>query len=793
MGHTKHRVLGYLLSLVLVPFATSAFAAESEIEEVIVTGSYLKRTTADSPSPLSVITRADIENLGAVEIKDIIDKLSYQSGNMGTSNVYSGDDSANGIVNINLRNLGYGSTLVLIDGKRSVNANYDEGGNGFVNLSGIMPNIALERVEIIKDGASALYGSDAVAGVVNFITRQDFDGFEMSFDFATDDETKKQDDKLISAIMGITGDRGNITVSASYLDRDPLSPGDRYDRFGQTGISTIGNPGRYFATGLLTDATTLLPVLNAAGDPTSTLPGGNADLECAVATEAPGNAGVLGPVLGNGFCIYDFTTFFPLVAEQEVAKVYLNANFALSDTIEIYGSAGFSDNNYKRRNSLFPDVSLTLIPANNPGLVNDATRRGIVPLPFLNLTRMLAGHDKTPFNKRPVNTDSNFNVENFRFNLGTRVDFMLGDNSWTMDASVTRNRSLNSSVTRSDQLTLQTDLAFNGFGGEGCDTINGQQGSGNLAAAGLPFTDNGLCFWYNPFGSSDFKPDGSPQDDPLLLNDVAMLNWMVGDIALQSEIENTVIDLVFAGEWGATPSGPIGVAVGLQYRRDTSENDYDKDSNNNNYKFVFGISDWTGELTSTAAFVEVGIPVTDTLEINVAGRYEDFDEIGEDTVDPKLSIMWTPLPDLTLRGSVGTSYRTGSVLQLFGKTTSLLNSSDAFGTVATGGLAFRPTLADGNDNLEPESATMFNVGFSWAPTDGPLEGFSIDVDYYDFEYEDIITKDGHQDLINKENASRCPGGTNIDPTAGPLCGIQPTGGFATIGPGLPDQVIRDSG
>ncbi len=91
MRHTKYRFWGYLLSMLLVPFATSVVAESAgEIEEIVVTGSYLKRTTASSPSPLSVITRADIAQLGAIEIKDIIDKMPYQSGNMGQSNVYSG-------------------------------------------------------------------------------------------------------------------------------------------------------------------------------------------------------------------------------------------------------------------------------------------------------------------------------------------------------------------------------------------------------------------------------------------------------------------------------------------------------------------------------------------------------------------------------------------------------------------------------------------------------------------------------------------------------------------------------
>ena len=107
-----------------------------------------------------------MDAIGMVEIKDIVQAMTYQSGNIAQSNVYSGGDSSSGNTNINLRNLGMGSTLVLLNGKRTAPANTDNSGNGYVDLSQLVPGIALERVEVVKDGASALYGSDAIAGVV---------------------------------------------------------------------------------------------------------------------------------------------------------------------------------------------------------------------------------------------------------------------------------------------------------------------------------------------------------------------------------------------------------------------------------------------------------------------------------------------------------------------------------------------------------------------------------------------------------------------------------------------------
>ncbi|MDZ7668004.1 MAG: TonB-dependent receptor plug domain-containing protein [Gammaproteobacteria bacterium] len=220
-------------------------AQEGVIEEIVVTGSYIRRTTADSPSPLTVIDRAQIEQTGAIEIADVVNRMTFNSGSTNQTNAFSGGDNSTGQTNINLRNLGLGSTLVLVNGKRFVSTNTDSGGNAYVNMSTLVPSIALQRVEVVKDGASALYGSDAVAGVVNFITRDNFDGMELMFDARSDQESWEQDDYTFAGIWGVSSDRGHITVAAEYLERKGLQIDDRYDDFGGTGVSTLGNPGTF--------------------------------------------------------------------------------------------------------------------------------------------------------------------------------------------------------------------------------------------------------------------------------------------------------------------------------------------------------------------------------------------------------------------------------------------------------------------------------------------------------------------------------------------------------------------
>jgi outer membrane receptor for ferrienterochelin and colicin len=136
--------------------------------------------------------------------------MTFNSGSIGGSaTAFAGGDNSTGNANVNLRNLGSGATLVLVNGKRNVNTSSDNIGSGYVDLEGLIPNIALERVEVVKDGSSALYGSDAIAGVVNFITRRNFEGFELQYDYAEDSQTGQQQDNLISAILGVSSDRGH--------------------------------------------------------------------------------------------------------------------------------------------------------------------------------------------------------------------------------------------------------------------------------------------------------------------------------------------------------------------------------------------------------------------------------------------------------------------------------------------------------------------------------------------------------------------------------------------------------
>jgi iron complex outermembrane recepter protein len=800
-------------AVLLGTVAAPALAQQGAVEEVVVTGSYIKRTTADSPSPLTVIDRTQIEQIGAIEVADIVNRMTFNSGSTNTTSAFSGGDNSTGQTNINLRNLGLGSTLVLINGKRYVRTNTDSGGNAYVNTSTLIPSIAIERVEVVKDGASALYGSDAVAGVVNFITRTGFDGAEISFDARTDQETKKQDDFTFSGIWGVSSDRGSITASAEFLERKALTIDDRFKDYGGTGVSTLANPGSFapIAVPGSPGATTVTPAFIVGG-------GGLGDLDCELAA-GQHRQSFRSPLTGtplagssleaNGGCIYDFSPFFSLVGAETRFLSHVAGEYEITDTMQVYGEMSFADQKFSRHNSMFPLVRFPVLPGNHPGLLNDLARRdanlaaagsplaGVLTTPGnvggaiffgrpLGFTPADTGSDI-----RPIDTDTREFGNTYRAILGMRGDLAIGS-GWSYDTSFTRSER-NQTTRGTDTIQQNLQLAIRGLGGANCNAATGTPGSGNAGST----TAGNECYWYNPFFSGFFAPDGSTQTDAALANPVSLYNWMIGEFRTGSEQTQLVWDFVTTGDLFTMGNGQtVGMAFGLQWRRDETSLEVDDTSNAGGFSFIFGGTNWDAKETTTAAFLEFAIPVTDTLEFQLAGRYERFEEIDDDTFDPKLTAMWRATDDLTLRASTGTSFRIPSLLQSGGFSTQLINIADPFSGAS---LAFRPEIAQGNPNLAPESAFVWNLGLSWAPSEGALEGLGVDLDYYSYDYEDLIARPGAASLIAQDIASRCPQGLNNlnveDPDlTRPACGTQGLGGIAfdpAGGPGLPDQVIRD--
>ena len=205
--------------------ATDGVAEQEAIEEVVVTaktGSRIGRQ-GDSPSPLSNYDGSSLREAGLRDLRDLVGVLAINAGAENNADNLTQNFTV-GTANVNLRGLGVASTLVLLNSRRQVlSAVQTDDGSSFVDLAALVPPMAIERVEILKDGATAIYGSDAVAGVANFITRQGFEGIEVQAEYRSRTGNGSQDDITVDGVVGgkIAGD-GEFLLAASYLDRTSL-------------------------------------------------------------------------------------------------------------------------------------------------------------------------------------------------------------------------------------------------------------------------------------------------------------------------------------------------------------------------------------------------------------------------------------------------------------------------------------------------------------------------------------------------------------------------------------------
>lgn len=673
-------------------------ANSEEIEEVVVTGSYIKgKTQGNSPSPIAVIGADNLNQIGANTVADLVQTLTINNGAQNNPDAFT-QGSTTGTSNFNLRGLGVSSTLVLLNGRRQVtSASVTNDGIAFVDTSALIPQIATQRIEIVKDGAAAIYGTDAVAGVVNFITDDTFEGFEASAKYQTLTDQGSQSDTLIEAKYGWAGDTTNIMLAGSYLDRTALTTEERRLSGPQDDFSVLGNPGAFFLFGAL-------PVIDPTG---CSGPGGT-----------PVPRPDLQPIIDGaglpftaGFCGFDFGDFFNLVPEEERAQAYgvITQELGGDHVLRIEGA--YADQEVSRGNSpTFPFLQLgsAVVPTNNPGNVFPAA---VGPVLFFGRAIGNGG------NVSPQNSERD------TWRVSASLDGTLSGD-WTYDVAFTRAVS-NATISTEDTITDNFSAALRGFGGNSCNEATGVAG------------ENG-CLFYNPFATS-FGPIPNSQE---------VLDFVIGEQIVDAKSELTVIDAVFSGTIGSTSAGDIGLAVGVQYRDETYSQDFDPISEADGFAFLIGGQDFSDDRTAKAVFTEALVPLSPTLDFSAAVRYEDYGGNIGDTLDPKFSLLWRPSDGLSLRGSYSTSFRAPSVFQESGVNTSLNQVSDP----VTNGTSFAAvrSLPAANRNVGPEQGEALNFGLSWQ-----RDGFEIDLDYWNYDFSDVIIQENFQAIVNADpNGSR---------------------------------------
>ena len=609
--------------------ADSEQAEEQQFELIMVTGSFVRRSeNFESPSPLAIVDSVSIDSIGATNIADITQTLTINTGSQNNPDAFTQNATA-GTSNINLRGLGVASTLVLLNNKRQVvNAQPTNDGLNFVDTSSLVPMIAINRMEVIKDGASALYGSDAVAGVVNFITKKDYDGAKVTLDYQ-DGAHGENKEYVLQGLWGTVGDNGSIMAAISYTNRSPMLISDRRLSRPQDDTSSLGNPGSFFLGGT--------PFI----DPTGCAEFGGYPSLLAPPGTVPG--------LDIGFCGFDFGDTYSYVPDETRVTAYMKADYQLTEDISWLNEISIARNRSERGGSpSFPILTLPVVPADHPANPFGA------PVGFFGR----AEGNGVPGD--PANTES----DTFRFN--TTLTGELDNGFWELSYTNGTNDFL---FQVDDVLNTEFNLALNGLGGSDCNPLTGTP-------------EVGSCEYFNPFATSY----------TVLPNSQSVIDSFTGKQVIDSKSDLQVVEAFASLDAFDMDGGTAGVAFGLQYREEKLSQDYDALANQDSFTFVIGNPDFEGSLDVWAAFAEMALPVSDALDIQLALRYEDYGDSVGDTVDPKVAFSWRATDGLSFRGSWSTSFRAPSVFLRNGGGTTLQQLSDpvfggaaAFAAVRTSG------------------------------------------------------------------------------------------------------------
>ncbi|WP_229487793.1 TonB-dependent receptor [Pseudoduganella lutea] len=676
--------------------AGTAAAQDTNIQRVEITGSSIKRATAETASPVQVINREELLRSGKSTVSEYLQTLTVDgAGSLPTG---FGNGFAAGSTAISLRGLGATSTLVLLNGRRMAPfARADDGQKSFTDLSTV-PMQIVERIEILKDGASSTYGADAIAGVVNIILRKDVQGLEFKADtgWSRYDDGKQNKASVTFGKGDLDEDKYNWVVNAEYMQSDRIKNSDRKDRayIGNGDLRAYGFPiGTQFAGGYINGTNSVSPSpTGMVRDPVTTnytnLPG------CAGISATTNQTGA------NGGCLYYVDQWRDMQPEIESLNLYTKGTLQINESTQAYVELGYS-----KRSTAFmmtpPSVTPTV--AFPP---NAQTPQGFINYGNQNL--MSAQHPQNPFGAnarmRYIATDigpSERRADNEfrRFVVGVKGSLA----GWDYDTGFTYSDS-------------KLDLEYTNMLNMNVVT----QALSNPASQYFPYY----------IGDQAYR------------NPASLYQAMVVDALSHSKTSLSVIDFKATRELPiALPGGNIGLAIGAEHRREKVSNPSlagsENGSINSSYVAAFGDS------KVSAVYAEILAPLLKSLELSAAVRYDKYDNFNSTT--PKVGLKWTPLRTFALRGTYTEGFRApgaaegSSSSQSTGTSTvrdpiRCPNGPAAGGATATDCAIPVAAVKVGDPNLQPETSKGVTLGMVW----DPFEGTSVALDGWKIKRENEI-------------------------------------------------------
>jgi iron complex outermembrane receptor protein len=772
-----------LAAMAACGFSTQAAAqaAPTDVGEVVVTGSLIAGTSEAAALPVDVISSEDIEKQGAPSTLELIKQMSVSSGVLGDTNQFdTRAQGSEGSGSINLRGLGAQRTLVLLNGRRMAPNPFGQGAAGIVDTN-TLPTAAIGRVEVLKEGAAATYGSDAIGGVVNFITRKNFDGLEVGGSYKYIDGSKGDWDA--SAVWGKSWDNGNVLVTAGYQHRSELRTTDR-DWASQ---SFSENPQGGWSGG--SSVTAFIPIRQGATGRWDPVAGYQLDVGCTP---------LGGAAQGGGLpaCNFHYADYDNLVEHENRYQIYGEANADLSENHHLHIEGLYARTVMPRWKTSPSYLALqTPTPLTNPtagninplvGVVNGffvpADNPGYAAYQAANPTQIpgfaqgvyIPGVRYRPisFGGNPLFNDRGSSVglrqyEAFRVSGGLKGDLPWGGLGY--DVSVTYGQEV-ARRTGYDTLVSRLQLALRGYG-----SLAGDAGGGCTAAETANFTTNagnqGLgCYYFNPFSNAvqanAVTGAQNPGFNAAVANNPDLIRWFFPQLATKQEQRLFVFDAVLNGKTGLSlAGGDVAWAAGVQWRKDGFEANYNNFSDRDvtpcidtvvngdtscpgragAFLFLANSSEADLDRDIYAAFGELSVPFTDNIQLQLAIRYEDYGKDVGSTTNPKANLRWQLTDWLALRGSVGTTFR--------GPPLASLDPSTGTGFSFIAG-SFRAIDFSGNPDLKPEKADNYSAGAIF-----DLGGLRATVDYWYFNFKKPIVAEPTGPMVDTMfpggSAARC--------------------------------------
>ena len=683
-------------------FSTVSIAqdTQAQVEEIVVTGSRIQRATdANSATPISVFDAAQLEQSGQTTLEDFLQDVPSMTGGQLGSSVNNGSA---GLATVSLRGLGSARTLILMNGRRLSSA---AGATGVVDLNTI-PTSVIERVEILRDGASTIYGSDAIAGVINIITRKNFEGAELTADYGA--STHGDGDEYLAAMtIGTGNDKGHVMLNAQYTKREDIW---QYERnYSECPLAEAG--GSIFCSGSSTTTPARFSPLSDTSQQLIVDPVTGVVRDFSAATDA-----------------YNFADASYLITPQEVASMYGYGTYELWDWKDFTTVSAFSELSFvNRRSDQLMAAEGTFwgptVPVSNPyNPIGEDVSIG----------RRLEETGGRQFTQ---------DLNTWRGVLGLEGEIC---NEWTWDLSYNYARWVDSQIDRGRGNTVRFQNLLDP------DACNAVDAEGNLINPGCvaALEASGVPAW-DPFTEGTLTQE---------MQDYALVtNSPVERSTLRSLQANLVGDF---GEWSLTGEAPAW-AVGFEHRSESVEIVADGAAQIGQIYFVSGES-WGGHYSVDEFYGEVRVPIlegrnwADILAFEASARYSDYNTIGSDTTFGAV-IEYAPLTELRFRGTYSEGFRAPGLDDLYlPPTVSAEQYNDPCNDYNTGdnpnvvancqadGIAPGTTIAStqatglfgGNPDLEAEKSESWTLGIVWTPSWTDDMGFTVD--YFNINIDDAI-------------------------------------------------------